>query len=69
LVRIANKREWVQKYRIVAALVRNPRTPVGLALRFLSRLSVKDLALLRTDRGVSDAVRKNADRMFKTKVN
>lgn len=68
LVRISNRREWVQKYRVVSALVKNPRTPVGLALRFLNRLSVRDLSLLRSDRGVSEAIRKNADRMFKTKV-
>jgi hypothetical protein len=68
LTRIGNRREWTRNYKIILNLIRNPRTPIGLALRFLARLSVRDLGLLRTDRGVPDAIRKNADRMFKSKI-
>ncbi|HVS62492.1 MAG TPA: hypothetical protein VMT85_03195 [Thermoanaerobaculia bacterium] len=68
LMAIANDREWMKKYRIVHNLVCNPRTPPGVAVRLLPRLSIRDLGQLRFDRGVSDAVRHSARRMYETKT-
>ncbi len=67
LLAISKRREWSSKYVIVHNLVKNPRTPVGIAVRMASRLSVRDLGLLRTDRGVSDAVRQTARRLHSVK--
>jgi hypothetical protein len=67
LAAIARKREWVSRYNISLNLVRNPRTPVGMAVRLVSRLSVRDLKPLARDRNVSDAVRSTADRLYKIK--
>lgn len=68
LVHIAHSREWSGKYNIVVNLVRNPRTPIAIAIRNLARLSVRDLASLNKDRNVSDAVRQNAGRLHKVKA-
>lgn len=64
---IARKREWVARYNVVHNLVRNPRAPVGVSVRLVSRLSVKDLKNLARDRNVSDAVRSTADRLYRIK--
>ena len=67
LTAISRNREWTRKYVIVHNLVKNPRTPVGVSMRFLSRLSVKDLGQVSKDRNVADAVRQQAGRMYLAK--
>ena len=64
---IAMKREWMAKYPILLSLIKNPKTPIGVTMPLLSRLSVRDLKNLIGDRGVSEVVRKNAKRMFQQK--
>jgi hypothetical protein len=65
---IGRTRQWMRKYPIAIALVRNPRTPIPLGVRLVPRLGVRDLKLLRRDRNVSEAVRKTANRLFLNKV-
>jgi hypothetical protein len=65
---IARKNEWVRKYPVRLALVTNPRTSVGLAVRLMSVLSVKDLRKLSKDRNISDAVRNTAQRLYRIKA-
>lgn len=67
LAAVARKREWVGRYNVVHNLVRNPRTQIGIAVRLVSRISVRDLKNLRRDRNVSDAVRSTADRLYTIK--
>jgi hypothetical protein len=67
LLLISNRREWVGKYNVMTNLVRNPRTPVAVAMRLLPRLSVRDLGFLRRDRNVADTVRSTAARMYMAK--
>ena len=54
---IAMNRAWVKNYNVVAALTRNPKTPVPLAMGFLQRLNERDLKMLSIDRNVSEPVR------------
>jgi hypothetical protein len=68
LAEIARRRDWVNKYKICLALVKNPRVPVGTSVRLLSRLGVRDLRSLSRDRNVADAVRSGADRLYKIKT-
>ena len=65
---ICRNRQWMSRYAIIHGLARNPRTPVGIAVKLVARLSVRDLRDLRRDRNVPDAVRKNADRMYGIKL-
>ncbi len=62
LIEIASRRDFVGKYKIAKALVKNPRAPVATAVKLLPRLSVRDLSTLRNDRNVSEAVRQMAVR-------
>jgi hypothetical protein len=57
---IAFCRAWMKNYNVVAALARNPKTPVGISMNLLSRLSEKDLRNLSTDRNVPDVLRVTA---------
>ena len=58
----------MRKYRIVRALVANPRTPVGLAVRLTARLSVRDLRSMSRDRNIADPVRAAALRLYRIKL-
>jgi len=65
---ICRNRQWMSRYAIILGLAKNPRTPVGIAVKLVARLSVRDLRDLRRDRNVPDPVRKNADRMYRIKL-
>jgi len=54
---IGQTRAWMKDYAVVAALTRNPKTPVAVSLNLLSRLMEKDLKTLTTDRNVPDVLR------------
>jgi hypothetical protein len=60
---IGNSREWTRSYAVAHSLVKNPKTPPMIAQRMLSRLHAKDLALLGRNRGIPEAIRRNAQRM------
>lgn len=65
---IGRESRWVRKYAIAVALVKNPRTPIPIAVGLVPRLAVRDLRILRKDRNISDAVRTRAQRLFAQKV-
>jgi len=54
---IATNRAWLKNYNVTAALARNSKTQVALAMGFLQRLNERDLKKLATDRNVSEPVR------------
>jgi hypothetical protein len=57
---IAMTRAWVKNYPVAAALVRNPKTPVAIAMNLMPRLNERDLRLLSTDRNVAELLRTTA---------
>ena len=59
---IGSSREWAKRYPVAVALVRNPRTPPGIAVNFVSRLTAQDLTGLCRDRNVPEIVRRMAKR-------
>ena len=64
---IGMRRDWMSKYNIALALARNPKAPVGVVLPLINRLTLRDLKGLKDDKGVSEAVRANARKMFQAK--
>jgi len=64
---IASKRAWARNYPIILSLARNPRVPIANVLGILPRLQAHDLAQLSKSRNVSEAVRKQADRLAKAR--
>jgi hypothetical protein len=57
---IAFSRAWTKNYGVVHALVKNPKTPLAVAMNFLSRLTEKDVRAISTNRNVADALRTTA---------
>lgn len=57
---IARTRAWTKNYAVVAALARNPKTPLPISMNLLPRLSDRDLRALSTDRNVPDVLRVTA---------
>lgn len=54
---IGDRREWLRGYDIKRALVTNPKTPVGIALRLLPHLRLSDLKGLSRSRGVPGQIK------------
>ena len=54
---VGMNRAWVKNYVVAANLVRNPKTPVGMSLQLLHRLTEKDVKMLTTDRNVPEPLR------------
>jgi len=62
---IGNHREWTKKYTVLNNLVRNPRTPIGIALTMVPRLNPRDIKGISVDRNVPEPVRKQATKFIK----
>jgi len=60
---IALNRTWARSYPIIHNLARNPRTPIPTAMNILPRIRSKDLQNLTQNRNVSEAVRRQAQRL------
>ncbi len=54
---VAMKREWMKKYSIVLAIVKNPRSPVDMTVPLVSRLQLRDQQVLAADKNIPEAVR------------
>jgi hypothetical protein len=57
---VGNNRAWVKNYNVMLALVRNPKSPIALAMNLMSRLNEKDLRQLSTNRNVAEILRVTA---------
>lgn len=64
---IGNRREWLRNYEIKRALVFNPKTPVGISLKFLGHLREHDLKALTRSRGVPAPLKTAATQRFQQK--
>ncbi|MFQ5901186.1 MAG: hypothetical protein ACE5IH_06485 [Thermodesulfobacteriota bacterium] len=53
---IAYKKEWLQNYQIRLGLVNNPKTPIQIALKLLSRLNDRDLKAIARNKNISSAI-------------
>jgi hypothetical protein len=55
-----NKREWTKNHEIKHGLVFNPKTPVGISLRFIGHLRDDELKVLSRSRNVSQPLKSAA---------
>jgi regulator of extracellular matrix RemA (YlzA/DUF370 family) len=60
---MAMNRNFARSYTIIHNLVRNPRTPIPTVINILPRIRTKDLQNLAQNRNVSDAIRRQANRL------
>ena len=61
---LGSRRDWMGKYNILLALVRNPKAPIGVVLPLINRLTLRDLKGLKDDRGVPQTIRDNARKVY-----
>jgi hypothetical protein len=61
---ISMRRDWMGKYNIMLTLCRNPKTPLGVVLPLINRLTLRDLKGLKDDKGVQHVVRDLARKAF-----
>ncbi len=54
---IASNRAWMKSYGTLLALVKNPKTPLGLSMNLMSRLADRDMTKLSVDRNVPEPLR------------
>jgi hypothetical protein len=57
---IGNKREWTKNHEIKHGLVFNPKTPVGISLRFIGHLRDDELKALSRSRNVAQPLKSAA---------
>ncbi len=65
---IYNNREWTKDYRTKLALVKNPKTPMALSMRFLSTLRDSDVKDLARDRNVPSGIAQQAKKVIEKKT-
>jgi hypothetical protein len=61
---VGTSRVWVKNYAVVAALTRNAKTPITVAMHLLHRLSERDVKGLSVDRNVPEPVRLAARKIY-----
>ena len=64
---IYGNREWTKVYGIKLALVKNPKTPLAISLRFLSTLRDSEVKELSRDRNIPSSVQLAARKMVEKK--
>lgn len=61
---IGTNRTWTKNYTVISALARNAKTPVGVSLAILPRLTEREIKLLSADRNVPEPVRLSARKLY-----
>lgn len=64
---IYNNREWTKMYQLKLALVKNPKTPSGIAMRFLSTLRESEVKDLARNKNVPSGIQMMAKKMMDKK--
>jgi hypothetical protein len=54
---IGTNRAWTKNYGVVAALTKNPKTPLGVSLNLVQRLTERDLKALAMDRNLQEPLK------------
>jgi hypothetical protein len=54
---IGQNRGWTKNYGVIAALAKNPKTPLAVSMRFVQRLSERDLKMIALDRNLQEPLK------------
>jgi hypothetical protein len=54
---IGMNRGWIKNYGVVAALTKNPKTPLAVSMRFVQRLTERDLKMIALDRNLQEPLK------------
>ena len=64
---IGNRRDWIRNFQVRKALAVNPKTPLILAVRFVSTLPERDLRLIAKSKNVPETIAAQARRLLMAK--
>lgn len=64
---VYGNREWIKKYKIKLALVKNPKTPLAISIKFLSTLRESEIKELARDKNVPSTIQVQAKKMMDKK--
>lgn len=65
---IGNKKKWVGNYEVKRSLMFNPKTPIGISMKFLTHLRDNDLKTLTRSRNVSGPLKQAAQQRIDQKT-
>ena len=54
---IGMNRGWTKNYSIISALIKNPKTPLAVSMRFVQRLNDRDLKMVALDRNLQEPLK------------
>ena len=54
---IGMNRGWTKNYGVVAGLTKNPKTPLAVSIRFVQRLTDRDLKMVALDRNLQEPLK------------
>jgi hypothetical protein len=54
---IGMNRGWTKNYGVIAALTKNPKTPLAVSMRFVQRLTDRDLKMIALDRNLHEPLK------------
>jgi hypothetical protein len=54
---IGTNRQWLKNYGVIIGLVKNPKTPIGISMQLMQRITERDMKMLSVDRNVPEALR------------
>jgi hypothetical protein len=54
---IGTNRAWTKNYGVIAALTKNPKTPLGISLNMVMRLNDRDLKTIAMDRNLQEPLK------------
>jgi len=57
---VGNRRDWLSNYELKRNLMMNPKTPIGISMKFLSHLRSNDLRSLMRSKNVPQSLRSAA---------
>ena len=64
---IGASRTWMSAYPVVHNMVRNPKTPVAIAMNNIGRLHTRDLQNICRDKNIPEVIRRMARRNFEAR--
>jgi hypothetical protein len=65
--RMAAKADWVRKYAVVLALIKNPKVPPEVGMSLVKFLRLRDLKAVMNDRNLPEPVRIVARKLYLVK--
>jgi len=54
---IGMNRGWTKNYGVIVGLTKNPKTPLGVSLKFVQRLNDRDLKMVALDRNLQEPLK------------